>query len=276
MEKVLADFDAYGYALMPNAVPAADIEAMRRTLMPLLEAQPGYGEQTFVNRQGLLNDHPAFDALLRSEEHHAIASHLFGGGEAYKYGGCGVVLAKPGTKKSNGWHSDVPYQAFPGETQPEAPLMLNSIYALTDFNQSNGATRIVPLSHHARRGPPAREDGEDLRHAISVEMPAGSVLVFHGRLWVSALFAAFGKTLSLRLYRTAKASLHSTQPVTTRAARRGSASPLSGATRPWIACIVSGTHCALTSSRGSRLSSGRCCGTRGAPHADRSTGHCAW
>ena len=183
MEKVLADFDAYGYALIPNAVPAADIEAMRRTLMPLLEAQPGYGEQTFVNRQGLLNDHPAFDALLRSEEHHAIASHLFGGGEAYKYGGCGVVLAKPGTKKSNGWHSDVPYQAFPGETQPESPLMLNSIYALTDFTQSNGATRIVPLSHHARRGPPAREDGEDLRHAISVEMPAGSVLVFHGRLW---------------------------------------------------------------------------------------------
>jgi hypothetical protein len=183
MAQILSDFDTYGYAVLHDAVPAEDVAAMRRELMPLLECQPGYTDELFVNRQGLLNDHPAFDALLRSPGHHAIARHMFGTGEgAYKYGGSGVVLAKPGTTKSAGYHSDVPYNAF-GGVQPDAPLMLNSIYALTDFSTQTGATKLVPLSHHARRGPPARAEGQGLRHAISVEMRAGSVLVFHGRLW---------------------------------------------------------------------------------------------
>jgi ectoine hydroxylase-related dioxygenase (phytanoyl-CoA dioxygenase family) len=56
-------------------------------------------------------------------------------------------------------------------------VMLTAIWALDDFSAANGATLVVPGSHqgHDRR--------PDMTESVSAEMPAGSVLVFLGRLW---------------------------------------------------------------------------------------------
>jgi len=59
-------------------------------------------------------------------------------------------------------------------------LMLTAIWALDDFTAANGATLIVPRSHHGHDRRP------DMTDAIPAEMPAGSVLVFLGRLWHAA------------------------------------------------------------------------------------------
>jgi ectoine hydroxylase-related dioxygenase (phytanoyl-CoA dioxygenase family) len=59
-------------------------------------------------------------------------------------------------------------------------VMLTAIWALDDFTASNGATRVVPGSHHASACKP--DPGE----AAPVEMPAGSVLLFSGRLYHAA------------------------------------------------------------------------------------------
>ena len=64
MQELLDDFDLYGYAVLPAVVPVADVAAITRALLLLLERQPGYPEQHAVGRQGLLNDDPAVDALL--------------------------------------------------------------------------------------------------------------------------------------------------------------------------------------------------------------------
>ncbi len=56
-------------------------------------------------------------------------------------------------------------------------VMITAIWALDDFTAANGATLIVPRSHKLRAGKPEVND------AIPAEMPAGSVLVFVGRLW---------------------------------------------------------------------------------------------
>jgi ectoine hydroxylase-related dioxygenase (phytanoyl-CoA dioxygenase family) len=59
--------------------------------------------------------------------------------------------------------------------------MCVAMWALTDFTADNGATRIVPGSHKADREAMQSE----IDQAIAAEMPAGSVLVFHGSLWHS-------------------------------------------------------------------------------------------
>jgi ectoine hydroxylase-related dioxygenase (phytanoyl-CoA dioxygenase family) len=61
--------------------------------------------------------------------------------------------------------------------RPHPPLMCTSLWALTDFTDANGATRILPASH--------RESGRpDPDHpSIPAEMAAGSVLVIDGGLW---------------------------------------------------------------------------------------------
>ncbi len=63
--------------------------------------------------------------------------------------------------------------------KPHAPTVCNSMWALTDFTEANGATRIIPGSHVADASP----DYGAPYDSIPAEMPKGSVLVWHGSLW---------------------------------------------------------------------------------------------
>jgi ectoine hydroxylase-related dioxygenase (phytanoyl-CoA dioxygenase family) len=63
--------------------------------------------------------------------------------------------------------------------KPHVPTVCNSMWALTEFTEANGATRIIPGSHLADCSP---EYGSPY-DSIAAEMAAGSVLVWHGSLW---------------------------------------------------------------------------------------------
>ncbi len=68
-------------------------------------------------------------------------------------------------------------------TKPHAPTVCNSMWALTDFTEANGATRVVPGSHLADHSPDYDPTAATTYDSIPAEMPAGSVLVWHGSLW---------------------------------------------------------------------------------------------
>ena len=63
--------------------------------------------------------------------------------------------------------------------RPHVPVVCNTMWALSDFVEANGATRIVPGSHSATQPPVYGKDYE----SIAAEMSRGSVLVWHGSLW---------------------------------------------------------------------------------------------
>jgi ectoine hydroxylase-related dioxygenase (phytanoyl-CoA dioxygenase family) len=63
--------------------------------------------------------------------------------------------------------------------RPHPQIICNTMWALTDFTEENGATRVVPGTHLAEQVP-------DLVHppvTVAAEMPKCSVLVFVGSLW---------------------------------------------------------------------------------------------
>ena len=73
-------------------------------------------------------------------------------------------------------HADDQLMPIP---KPHPPTVCNTMWALTDFTEANGATRVIPGSHLADASP----DYGAPYDSIPAEMPRGSVLVWHGSLW---------------------------------------------------------------------------------------------
>ena len=63
--------------------------------------------------------------------------------------------------------------------KPHVPIICTTMWALTEFSEANGATRLVPGSHRSDRSP---EYGASY-DSVPAEMPKGSVLVWNGSLW---------------------------------------------------------------------------------------------
>ena len=73
----------------------------------------------------------------------------------------------------------MPLGWFP-EPLPATCFVLNSVYMLTDFTRDNGATLLLPFSHHSRRRP---RRGAAYRGLVAAEAPRGSAVIFHGGIW---------------------------------------------------------------------------------------------
>jgi ectoine hydroxylase-related dioxygenase (phytanoyl-CoA dioxygenase family) len=63
--------------------------------------------------------------------------------------------------------------------KPHVPTVCNTMWALTDFSEANGATRVIPGSHTKDHSPDYGAHYE----SIPAVVPKGSVLVWHGSLW---------------------------------------------------------------------------------------------
>jgi ectoine hydroxylase-related dioxygenase (phytanoyl-CoA dioxygenase family) len=73
-------------------------------------------------------------------------------------------------------HADDQLMPIP---KPHPPTVCNTMWALTDFTEANGATRIIPGTHVAEASPIYGQHYD----SIPAEMATGSVLVWHGSLW---------------------------------------------------------------------------------------------
>jgi ectoine hydroxylase-related dioxygenase (phytanoyl-CoA dioxygenase family) len=64
--------------------------------------------------------------------------------------------------------------------KPHVPVVCNTMWALTDFTEENGATRLLPGTHRAPGNP---ELGKAYEGSVAAVMPKGSILVFDGSIW---------------------------------------------------------------------------------------------
>jgi ectoine hydroxylase-related dioxygenase (phytanoyl-CoA dioxygenase family) len=73
-------------------------------------------------------------------------------------------------------HADDQIVSIP---KPHPPIICNTMWAITDFTEENGATRLCPGTHLADHSPNPLEHYD----SIPAEMSKGSLLVWVGSLW---------------------------------------------------------------------------------------------
>lgn len=159
-------------------LPDAQLAAARDHADDLLRGQ-AWSDNDFDGRRtrrvySLLSRVGALEPLLlHPEVHHLVTAQL---GEVYQFGMLFLSAVDPG-QGAQPLHFDAGVYPLPREVEAET----NVIWALDDFTAGNGATLIVPGSHRWAAG--RRPQPQELVPAV---MPAGSALVYSGRLWHTA------------------------------------------------------------------------------------------
>lgn len=161
-----------GFCVLEGLLDPSEAERLDALARPLMVDKTGY-----VKLEGALNRIPELASLCIHPEVLSIVEHLIGEGFCLANNAC-VMWCQPGAPIGP-LHSDWPLQRVP-KPWPQWPLLVQTMWMLTDFTPENGATRVVPGSHLSGHSP-SRD------RAYSHEMPAvgkkGSVLMWHGALW---------------------------------------------------------------------------------------------
>ncbi len=168
-----------GYTILPGVIEAGMVEELRADIARLeieLDVAPAANEfegtrtrriYNLLARGAVYEQVPVHDRVLPLVERVLDAGCLVSSLSSIAIG--------PGESKQP-IHADD--QLIPID-RPHSAVVCNTMWALTDFTEENGATRLVPGSHRFAEAP----DFEVRHGTVAAEMEAGSVLVWHGSLW---------------------------------------------------------------------------------------------
>jgi hypothetical protein len=173
---LLEPLETTGLVVLESLLTADELHAVQRVVRGLIDEAP-YGNTEFDG----LRTKRIFDPLVRTRILDDLVRHpmLMGAVEA-RIGPAQLgmtVLSEVGPGEvGQRPHRDGAVYPLPPDF---GPVMLNAIWAIDNFTTANGATVAVPESHREDRRAPG--SGEWVG-ATSVAMPAGSVLLYDGRL----------------------------------------------------------------------------------------------
>tara|TARA_Y100001934_G_scaffold59533_1_gene73763 strand:- start:3518 stop:4498 length:981 start_codon:yes stop_codon:yes gene_type:complete len=167
-----------GYVVIQD-LAVSEAEAIREELIPHMDATP-YGENEWLGQNtkrcgGVLRKSNGARELAIHPTVMALADHfLLPNCARYQLNVAGVIQIEPG-EGGQPLHRDTALYPF---RHPCPPILMGTMWAIRDFTEANGGTRLVPGSHMWKWD---REPFED--EVISVEMPAGSLLIYDGSAW---------------------------------------------------------------------------------------------
>jgi ectoine hydroxylase-related dioxygenase (phytanoyl-CoA dioxygenase family) len=177
VDDVLAGLRGDGYCIVEGLMPPDAVAAARASLLDVLETTPqgrndfeGHKTQrvyaVFAKTRGFdaAAIHPLVLGVLdRTLEHYQLSAPV------------GIHIGVG--EQAQVMHYDQAVYPLPRDFDE---VVINTMWALDDFTEANGATRLLPGSQRWVDRTPADDDAGSLVTAV---MPAGSVMFYGGKVW---------------------------------------------------------------------------------------------
>lgn len=167
--------DENGFAVVPEFLDSLMLRQLRKNLEPIFDAigsrqSNEFGQQT-IHTHNLLAKTRAVDELLLDHRLLGLIEEILG--PDFQVSGVAAMRPAPGDQRQH-LHTDDGHYPIP---RPHPPLIVNTLIALDPFTIQNGATEVIPKSHRVKE-----RLGQE-SETITVEMPAGGLLLWDGALW---------------------------------------------------------------------------------------------
>jgi ectoine hydroxylase-related dioxygenase (phytanoyl-CoA dioxygenase family) len=175
VEAVGDSLDREGCVVVERHISPEKVAALKAELAPYREANPlgrndfeGFVTKRiyalFAKTRGW--DELAIDPLVLGALDHVLGHYQLSGP-------VGIDIGPDET--AQGLHQDDSVYPL---SWPHPPVVLNTMWALDDFTEDNGATVVVPASQQRSMADRPADD-----EAIPATMPAGSVMFYVGTVW---------------------------------------------------------------------------------------------
>ena len=178
VDSVTQSLEREGYAILESYLSAEDVKAKRADLARILATNPtgrndfeGFSTQRIY---AIFAKTRTFDAQATDPLILGVLENILGPG--FQLSAPVGISIGPG-EKAQPIHTDDGVYPIP---RPHKHLVVNTMWALDDFTESNGATVVVPGSHLW-----VDERPSDDTKVVRAVMPAGSVLIFVGSIFHS-------------------------------------------------------------------------------------------
>jgi ectoine hydroxylase-related dioxygenase (phytanoyl-CoA dioxygenase family) len=176
-EKVAELLKRDGAVIVDQVISTAEVDAIAAELKPWMDATPA-GPDDFSGRRtkrtgGLVARSPLCRDLVMHPLVLGATAKLLERATSFQLHLTQVIAIDPGEPAQPVHRDQWAFDFFPFPKDYE--VQCNTIWAMTDFTEENGATRIIPGSNHFED----RMQFEE-KHTIAAEMKRGSVLFYNG------------------------------------------------------------------------------------------------
>ncbi|MEV0043983.1 phytanoyl-CoA dioxygenase family protein [Nocardia rhamnosiphila] len=183
LEQAKADLDRAGYAILSGALPAETVREARQVLADEIAREAAIDEDSVSggvfdpdkkNRRlsRLPNRHHLFRDILEHPVALELTKYILGptlANESYLVHSFDANVTRPGSGQQ-AIHTD----ASTGIRHQPRPFQARFIWTLDEFEEENGATRVVPGSHLKD----VDFSGATHYESVPAEAPAGSLIIY--------------------------------------------------------------------------------------------------
>ena len=180
-DEAVASIREHGYVIIDELVPQATMDRLEAELDPYLEKSryatiPGFDGPRTRRTGSLIARSSAARELVINALVLGVVEKFLTHAQLVQLSLTEVIALSPGAQAQFIHRDELLFDAYPFDNSYE--VYCNTLWAMTDYTEEMGATRIVPGSHKL-----GSDRQFDLKDTVPAEMPRGSVLIYSGKLY---------------------------------------------------------------------------------------------